>query len=111
VRRRRASVLVPLIVSTTAHQRDNAAYMAAHGAAMHLPQTELTPERLAELLRSLDRAALLAMAERARGLALARGAGGRLIAWPTRWRSSEHIHFVAYARVPTKGRAARRTDA
>ncbi len=66
-----ASVLVPLIVSTTAHQRDNAAYMAAHDAAIHLPQTELTAERLAELLQSLDRAALLAMAERARGLARA----------------------------------------
>ena len=38
VRRRRASVLVPLIVSTTAHQRDNAQYMARHGAALHLPQ-------------------------------------------------------------------------
>ena len=66
-----ASVLVPLIVSTTSHQRDNAAYMAGHGAAIHLPQAELSAERLAELLQSLDRAALLAMAERARGLARA----------------------------------------
>ena len=66
-----ASVLVPLIVSTTSHQRDNAAYMAGHGAAIHLPQAELSAARLAELLQSLDRAALLAMAERARGLARA----------------------------------------
>ena len=28
-----ASVLVPLIVSTTSHQRDNAEFMARHGAA------------------------------------------------------------------------------
>jgi UDP-N-acetylglucosamine--N-acetylmuramyl-(pentapeptide) pyrophosphoryl-undecaprenol N-acetylglucosamine transferase len=66
-----ASVLVPLIVSTTAHQRDNAAWMARHGAAMHLPQTELSAERLAALLQSLDRASLQAMAERARSLARA----------------------------------------
>ena len=63
------AVLVPLIVSTTSHQRDNAAWMASHGAAIHLPQGELTPQSLAEVLRGLDRPALLAMAERARALA------------------------------------------
>lgn len=63
------AVLVPLVVSTTAHQRDNAAWMAAQGAALHLPQAELAPQRLATLLAGLDRAALLAMAERARALA------------------------------------------
>jgi UDP-N-acetylglucosamine--N-acetylmuramyl-(pentapeptide) pyrophosphoryl-undecaprenol N-acetylglucosamine transferase len=63
------AILVPLIVSTTAHQRDNARFMADAGAAIHLPQTELTPERLAELLQGLDRPALLAMAERARTMA------------------------------------------
>jgi UDP-N-acetylglucosamine--N-acetylmuramyl-(pentapeptide) pyrophosphoryl-undecaprenol N-acetylglucosamine transferase len=63
------AVLVPLIVSTTAHQRDNAAWMAAQGAAIHLPQAELTPERLAELLRGLTREALVAMATKARALA------------------------------------------
>lgn len=64
-----AALLVPLIVSTTAHQRDNAAWMAAQGAAIHLAQPELTPERLAGLLRGLDRSALQAMAGRARALA------------------------------------------
>ncbi|HMQ71408.1 MAG TPA: undecaprenyldiphospho-muramoylpentapeptide beta-N-acetylglucosaminyltransferase [Rubrivivax sp.] len=64
-----AALLVPFIVSTTAHQRDNAAWMAAQGAAIHLPQPELTPERLAGLLRGLDRSALQAMAGRARALA------------------------------------------
>jgi UDP-N-acetylglucosamine--N-acetylmuramyl-(pentapeptide) pyrophosphoryl-undecaprenol N-acetylglucosamine transferase len=64
-----ASVLVPLVISTTSHQRDNANYMAERGAARHLPQTELTPERLAAELRAATRANLLAMAERARTLA------------------------------------------
>jgi UDP-N-acetylglucosamine--N-acetylmuramyl-(pentapeptide) pyrophosphoryl-undecaprenol N-acetylglucosamine transferase len=64
-----ASVLVPLIVSTTSHQRDNAGYLTGHGAALHLPQAELTPERLAALLAGLNRDALCAMAVRARALA------------------------------------------
>nr|WP_310738616.1 undecaprenyldiphospho-muramoylpentapeptide beta-N-acetylglucosaminyltransferase [Ideonella alba] len=64
-----ASVLVPLIVSTTSHQRDNAAWMAERGAAIHLPQTEMTPQSLADLLQGLSRDKLLAMAEAARGLA------------------------------------------
>ena len=64
-----ASILVPLVISTTSHQRDNAQYMAERGAARHLPQTELTPERLAAELRAATRASLLAMAERARSLA------------------------------------------
>ena len=42
-----AGVLVPLVVSTTAHQRDNAQWMAGQGAALHLPQSELTPQGLA----------------------------------------------------------------
>jgi UDP-N-acetylglucosamine--N-acetylmuramyl-(pentapeptide) pyrophosphoryl-undecaprenol N-acetylglucosamine transferase len=64
-----AAVLVPLVVSTTAHQRDNAAWLAVHGAGIHLPQGELTPHRLADLLSSLTREALLAMATKARALA------------------------------------------
>ena len=63
------AVLVPLVVSTTAHQRDNALYMAGHGAALHLPQSELTPQGLATQLAALDRNQLLAMAERAHALA------------------------------------------
>ena len=62
------AILVPLIVSTTAHQRDNAEFMARHGAALHQPQAELTPQRLAALLASLTRPALLQMAEKARAL-------------------------------------------
>jgi UDP-N-acetylglucosamine--N-acetylmuramyl-(pentapeptide) pyrophosphoryl-undecaprenol N-acetylglucosamine transferase len=68
------SVLVPLIVSTTSHQRDNAQFMAQHGAALHLPQTEMTAEKLAEMLRGLDRPSLMAMAEKAKALGRPRAA-------------------------------------
>jgi UDP-N-acetylglucosamine--N-acetylmuramyl-(pentapeptide) pyrophosphoryl-undecaprenol N-acetylglucosamine transferase len=60
-----ASVLVPLVVSTTSHQRDNAQWMASQGAAIHMPQTELTPERLALLLQETSRESCLQMAQKA----------------------------------------------
>jgi UDP-N-acetylglucosamine--N-acetylmuramyl-(pentapeptide) pyrophosphoryl-undecaprenol N-acetylglucosamine transferase len=63
------SVLIPLVVSTTAHQRDNAEFMAQHQAAIHLPQAELNADTLARQLQSLQRDELLTMAKRARGLA------------------------------------------
>ncbi len=69
-----AAVLVPFIASTTAHQRDNAQWMAAQGAALHLPQGELTPHKLAEVLQGLGRPQLLAMATQARSLAQAQSA-------------------------------------
>ena len=64
-----AAVLVPFVASTTSHQRDNADWMASRGAAIHLPQGELSPRRLADLLSGLTREALLAMASKARSLA------------------------------------------
>lgn len=64
-----ASVLVPLVVSTTSHQRDNAQWLAGQGAAIHLPQGELSPRKLADLLTGLTRDALLNMATKARALA------------------------------------------
>jgi len=64
-----AAVLVPFVASTTSHQRDNAAWMAAREAGVHLPQGELSPGRLADLLSGLTRDALLAMATKARALA------------------------------------------
>ena len=64
-----AAVLVPLIVSTTSHQRDNAQWLAGQGAGIHLPQAELSPRTLADLLAGLTRDALLAMATKARALA------------------------------------------
>jgi UDP-N-acetylglucosamine--N-acetylmuramyl-(pentapeptide) pyrophosphoryl-undecaprenol N-acetylglucosamine transferase len=64
-----AGVLVPLIASTTSHQRDNAEWLAAQGAGVHLPQVDFSPRALADLLARTDRDGLLAMATRARALA------------------------------------------
>jgi UDP-N-acetylglucosamine--N-acetylmuramyl-(pentapeptide) pyrophosphoryl-undecaprenol N-acetylglucosamine transferase len=63
-----ASVLVPLVASTTSHQRDNAQWMAQQQAAMYLPQTEMTAESLAQLLQSLSREQCATMAQAARAL-------------------------------------------
>jgi UDP-N-acetylglucosamine--N-acetylmuramyl-(pentapeptide) pyrophosphoryl-undecaprenol N-acetylglucosamine transferase len=60
-----ASVLVPFMASTTTHQRGNAIWMAQHKAAIHLPQTELSAERLAELLQGMTRDTCRQMAEAA----------------------------------------------
>lgn len=60
-----ASVLVPLIVSTTSHQRDNAQWMAQQHAAIHLPQRDLSAPALAALLKDLTRATCRQMAEAA----------------------------------------------
>jgi UDP-N-acetylglucosamine--N-acetylmuramyl-(pentapeptide) pyrophosphoryl-undecaprenol N-acetylglucosamine transferase len=62
------SILVPLVVSTTSHQRDNALWMAAHEGGIHQPQSELTAEGLARLLQGLTREDLLKMAINARKL-------------------------------------------
>ena len=51
-----ASALVPLVASTTSHQRDNARWMADTQAGLHLPQTELTAQSLATLLQNMTRA-------------------------------------------------------
>jgi UDP-N-acetylglucosamine--N-acetylmuramyl-(pentapeptide) pyrophosphoryl-undecaprenol N-acetylglucosamine transferase len=64
-----ASILVPLTVSTTSHQRDNARFMEESGGAIHVPQTELTAAGLAQLFRSLTRDRLLALAIAARAQA------------------------------------------
>lgn len=72
------AVLVPFVVKTTAHQRSNAEFLAAHGAAIHLPQAEFTAERLAQVLGELDRDRLQRMAEQAR--ALGKPAATRVVA-------------------------------
>jgi UDP-N-acetylglucosamine--N-acetylmuramyl-(pentapeptide) pyrophosphoryl-undecaprenol N-acetylglucosamine transferase len=63
-----ASVLVPFPHAVDDHQTANARFLADRGAAILLPQADMTPQRLAELLRSLDRPKLLEMARRARAL-------------------------------------------
>lgn len=60
-----ASILVPLVVSTTSHQRDNARWMASRNAAIHLPQVEMTAVRLAEIVQRLSRDDCLEMARSA----------------------------------------------
>nr|NDG07501.1 undecaprenyldiphospho-muramoylpentapeptide beta-N-acetylglucosaminyltransferase [Oxalobacteraceae bacterium] len=60
-----ASVLVPLVVSTTSHQQNNAQWMAANDAAIHLPQQELNPVALSALLRNMTRERCLQIAEHA----------------------------------------------
>jgi UDP-N-acetylglucosamine--N-acetylmuramyl-(pentapeptide) pyrophosphoryl-undecaprenol N-acetylglucosamine transferase len=64
-----ASVLVPFPHAVDDHQTGNARFLSEAGAAVLLPQTELTPEKLAGLLRELTRETLAAMAEKARALA------------------------------------------
>ena len=63
-----ASVLVPFPHAVDDHQTANARFLAERGAAVLLPQSELTPQRLAKLIGELDRAALLEMARKARAL-------------------------------------------
>jgi len=63
-----ASILVPLVVSTTDHQRFNAEFLASRGAALHLPQERFEAAALAQLLASLTRERILDIALRARSL-------------------------------------------
>lgn len=60
-----ASILVPLMASSTTHQSDNARWMAQQNAAIHLPQNEMTAEKLANLLSTMKRADCLVLAETA----------------------------------------------
>jgi UDP-N-acetylglucosamine--N-acetylmuramyl-(pentapeptide) pyrophosphoryl-undecaprenol N-acetylglucosamine transferase len=63
-----AAILVPFVVSTTDHQRFNAELLARRGAALHLPQQRFEAPALAQLLGSLTREQILAIALRARSL-------------------------------------------
>ena len=63
-----ASILVPFPAAVDDHQTGNARFLSSAGAAILLPQCELTPERLA-LVGNLGRDQLLQMAEKARALA------------------------------------------
>lgn len=65
------AVLVPFPAAVDDHQTHNAQYLVGPGAAVLIPDRELTAERLAAELTRLcsSRETLLAMAERARSLA------------------------------------------
>ena len=64
-----ASVLVPYPHAVDDHQARNARFLSERGAAVLLPQHELTPQRLADVLRGFTREALLDMARKARAAA------------------------------------------
>ncbi len=59
-------LLVPFPFAVDDHQTANARFLVERGGALLLPQRDLSPKALAALLRSLDRAALLALARKAR---------------------------------------------
>jgi len=64
-----ASLLVPFPFAVDDHQTTNARYLVERGAAVLVRQRDLSPERLAELLRGFTREQLREMAERARSAA------------------------------------------
>jgi len=64
-----ASILIPFPFAVDDHQTHNARFLSERGAAVLLPQTELSAEKLAQLLRGLDREKLAAMAQQARSVA------------------------------------------
>jgi UDP-N-acetylglucosamine--N-acetylmuramyl-(pentapeptide) pyrophosphoryl-undecaprenol N-acetylglucosamine transferase len=61
-----ASVLVPFPHAVDDHQTANARFLADRGAAILIQQRDLSPQRLAGLIGSLDRPKLLQMAQKAR---------------------------------------------
>ena len=63
-----ASVLVPFPSAVDDHQTFNARYLADKSAAVLLPQAQLNPRKLADLLLGFTREKLLDMAKRARAL-------------------------------------------
>ena len=63
-----AAVLIPFPQAVDDHQTANARFLADAGAGVLMPQNELGPRRLADLLLGFTRERLLAMAARARAL-------------------------------------------
>jgi UDP-N-acetylglucosamine--N-acetylmuramyl-(pentapeptide) pyrophosphoryl-undecaprenol N-acetylglucosamine transferase len=63
-----ASILVPFPHAVDDHQTANARFLADRGAALLLHQKDMTAQRLAQLIGSLDRPKLLEMADKARAL-------------------------------------------
>ncbi|HEX6530176.1 MAG TPA: undecaprenyldiphospho-muramoylpentapeptide beta-N-acetylglucosaminyltransferase [Burkholderiales bacterium] len=63
-----ASILVPFPHAVDDHQTANAKFLSERGAAILIQQRDLSTEKLADLLRSLNREKLLDMARKARAL-------------------------------------------
>lgn len=60
-----ASILVPFVASSTSHQTANAKWLSGHGGAVFFPQTELSAEKLAQLLMKMTRERCLELAQSA----------------------------------------------
>jgi UDP-N-acetylglucosamine--N-acetylmuramyl-(pentapeptide) pyrophosphoryl-undecaprenol N-acetylglucosamine transferase len=63
-----AAIFVPFPAAVDDHQTTNAKFLVDAGAGWLLPQAELNPQGLAQMLQKLDRTALLACAQRAKAL-------------------------------------------
>lgn len=64
-----AALFVPFPSAVDDHQTHNARYLVAQGAGWLVPQSELSPERLAQMLLTLDREQLLRCAQQSKQLA------------------------------------------
>lgn len=64
-----AAIFVPLPHAVDDHQTANARTLTMHDAAILLPQSELTPQRLSDELNQLDRHTCLTMAKKGHALA------------------------------------------
>lgn len=63
------SILVPLVLKTTSHQMGNARYLAERNAALLVPQSDFTVDRMAGMISGLTREHLLEIAKNARSIA------------------------------------------
>ena len=63
-----ASILVPFPHAVDDHQTANGRFLADHGAALLIQQRDLKPQKLAVMIRGMDRTKLLDMARKARAL-------------------------------------------
>ena len=63
------SILVPLVLKTTSHQMGNARYLAERNAALLVPQSDFTVDRMAGMISGLTREQLLEIAKNARSIA------------------------------------------
>ena len=54
-----AALFVPFPSAVDDHQTSNAQFLVAQGAAWQIAQSEMTPQKLADLLQKIERAALL----------------------------------------------------
>jgi len=64
-----AAIFVPLPHAVDDHQTANARTLTSHDAAILLPQSELTPQRLSDEFAAIDRSTCLEMAKKGHALA------------------------------------------